>query len=132
METFKFIPTLFRSSGNFPVHPDTLHIIWILCIASGHFPINPEIRQPGSQGNNKWDSQGLKGVTAAEYFSHLFSKITPHYWSLRLPCNILCLLFFCNCIFVCIYIDDIMGIDIWFRGRMEKGSSVTNYLQTRT
>ena len=43
METFKFIPTLFRSSGNFPVHPDTLHIIWIFCIVSGHFPKCPEI-----------------------------------------------------------------------------------------
>ena len=26
METFLFIPTLFRSSRNFPVHPDTLRI----------------------------------------------------------------------------------------------------------
>ena len=45
METFQFIPTLFRSSGNFPVHPDTLHIIWIFCIVSGHFPKYPEILQ---------------------------------------------------------------------------------------
>ena len=89
------------------------------------------LQVPTSSGTGR-GHMGLKGVTVAEYFSHLFSKITPHYWSLRLPCNILCLLFFCNCIFVCIYIDDIMGIDIWFRGRMEKGSSVTNYLQTRT
>ena len=27
------IRTLFRLSGNFPVHPDTLHIIWIFCNA---------------------------------------------------------------------------------------------------
>ena len=41
METFQLILTLFRSSGNFPVHPDTLHIIWIFCIAK-----YPEILQP--------------------------------------------------------------------------------------
>ena len=38
MEAFQFIPTLFRSSRNFPVHPDTLHISWIFCIVSGYFP----------------------------------------------------------------------------------------------
>ena len=32
---------LFRLSGNFPVHPDTLHIIWIFCIAK-----YPDILQP--------------------------------------------------------------------------------------
>ena len=37
LETFQFILTLFRSSGNFPVHPDILHIIWILCIVLVHF-----------------------------------------------------------------------------------------------
>ena len=31
----------FRLSGNFPVHPDTLHFIWIFCIAK-----YPEILQP--------------------------------------------------------------------------------------
>ena len=45
METFQFIPTLFRSPWNFPVHPDTLHIIWIFFIVSGHFPKYPEILQ---------------------------------------------------------------------------------------
>ena len=30
MEAFQFIPTLFRSSRNFPVHADTLRIIWII------------------------------------------------------------------------------------------------------
>ena len=38
---FQIIRTLFRLSGNFPVHPDTLHIIWIFCIAK-----YPEILQP--------------------------------------------------------------------------------------
>ena len=35
------IRTLFRLSGNFPVHPDTLHNIWIFCTAK-----YPEIPQP--------------------------------------------------------------------------------------
>ena len=30
LETFQFIQTLFRSPRHFPVHPDTLHIVWIL------------------------------------------------------------------------------------------------------
>ena len=46
LETFQFIPTLFRSSWNFPVHLYTLYIIWIFCIVSGHFPKYPEILQP--------------------------------------------------------------------------------------
>ena len=37
------IRTLFRLSGNFPVHPDTLHIIWIFCIVSGNFSANNEL-----------------------------------------------------------------------------------------
>ena len=45
MNAFQFIPTLFRSSRIFPVHPDFLHIIWIYCIVSGHFPKYPEILQ---------------------------------------------------------------------------------------
>ena len=45
LETLQFIPSLFRSSGNFPVHLYTSYIIWIFCIVSGHFPKYPEILQ---------------------------------------------------------------------------------------
>ena len=52
---FLIIRTLFNfyithklssSSRHFPDHLDTLHIIWILCIASGHFQNYPKILQP--------------------------------------------------------------------------------------
>ena len=41
------------------------------------------LQVPTSSGTGR-GHRGLKGVTVAEYFSHLVSRNTPHYWSLRL------------------------------------------------
>ena len=44
--SLEYPDTFFTSSGNFPVHPDTLYIIWIFCIVSGHVPKYLDILQP--------------------------------------------------------------------------------------
>ena len=65
LETLQFIPSLFRSSGNFPVHLYTSYIIWIFCIVSGHFPKYPEILQPimsflqKLSGQHCWRADGV-------------------------------------------------------------------------
>ena len=58
--------TLFRLSGNFPVHPDTLHIIRILCNAK-----YPEIIQPVLNLSQKLSGQ------------HCWPALTGFFWLWR-------------------------------------------------